>query len=1125
MSDQVFGGRRSYNRFVSNQTLEDYSLRYTPHGFRKRSSLTVTNAAVGSVSFLALESIGASIAIYYGFNHLLLAVLIGMPVMFLISAPIALYAVRCHTDIDLLTRGAGFGYLGSSITSLIYASFTFIFLAFESAIMAQLLLLTIDLPLSIGYLLSALVVIPLILNGFTFISAFQRYTQLPWAVLQGIAIYGVYEILRQGNLSLGDTFSGTSFNPLFLGYSLSVFFALTSQIGEQVDYLRFMPDSSRSHCMAMAGTVLAGPGWIVLGSLKIVIGGILGIDLIATGADYNTAVDPNRMYLMAFSMLKLDPAATMALTIIFVLLSQIKINITNGYAGSLAWSNFFARITHTHPGRVVWVFFNVIIAWLLMNCGIFEISTYVLNLYSIFSVSWCGSLAADLLISKPLGLSPKRIEFIRQRLYDINPVGFGSMSAGVVIGLFSFWGFLGQVFEAYSAVVALAVAFTMSPLLAWATHGKYFTVPQPKGPSERTVCAICGNEFDPEDMCLCPRYGKYICSLCCTLESGCRDACKPGASIHEQFRALLPQRIRSKVPPAALHFIGMMLVFSIVDFIVVLLGYTLNIREMPSSRMAFYACARVYVLIEIVACIFTMLFILVDNSRTLAQSEVLKQNDLLEHEIGERLKTEKLLEEARKKADASNLAKTRYLSGISHELRTPLNTIMGYTQILRRADDIPENHRRAMDIICRSGDYLGGLIEGLLDISKIEAGRIELHPAPFRVQLLVGELSSYFSSLAAEHGLWFRIEGAEKLPEMVKADEKRLRQILTNLLSNAVKYTRQGGITLEISYRFEVAVFKVRDTGIGIRQEEISKIFDPFSRLDEARRQASGTGLGLTISGLLTAIMGGDLSVKSECGKGTEFTLKLLLPKVYDQRIMLAATSDVVGYEAPGNRRFMIAVIDDNADHRGLIRDTLSPLGFTVLEADGCDSGLELARREHPDLFFVDVSMPVHSGWDFIGKLRDNGIGIPAVMLSAEASEGKAPPEMRGKYNGYIIKPFTQVQLYNCLTRLLPIKFIFRHSEAGSTAMQRPAPKNEPPKEDGLSNHHSARQNDPASVRKAVGSLMQALGTGYVKGCREGISKLEEMGLLSQRGAGECRKMLERYDFEALGKKIGGLGI
>ncbi len=1125
MSDQVFGPRRRYNRFVSNQTLEDHSLRYTPHGFRKRGALTVTNAAVGSVSFLALEAIGANIAIYYGFNHLLLAILIGMPLMFLISAPIAIYAVRCHTDIDLLTRGAGFGYLGSSITSLIYASFTFIFLAFEAAILAQLLKMALGIPLPAGYFLSAVVVIPLILNGFTFISAFQRYSQLPWALLQALTIYGVYEILRSGELSCEDAFNSSGFNPLFLGYALSIFLALTSQIGEQVDYLRFMPDRGRNGSLVLAGTVLAGPGWIVIGSLKILLGGILGIDLIVTGADYNTAIDPNSMYLKAFSVLGLGPAATMALTIAFVMLSQLKINITNGYAGSLAWSNFFSRVTHTHPGRVVWVFFNVIIAWLLMNCGIFEISTYVLNLYSIFSVSWCGALAADLLVSKPLGLSPRRIEFIRQRLYDINPVGFGAMSAGVVVGLCSFWGMLGIECEAYSAVLALLVSFTLSPLLSWATHGKYFIIEQPKGPAKRATCAICGNEFDPEDMCLCPRYGKYICSLCCTLESGCRDACRPGASIHQQFKALMPRFLRQRIPPAAFHFAGLMAVFSAVDFIVVLLGYTLNLRVFPSSGIGFDVFARIYVLIEIVACIFTMLFILVDDSRSLAQGEVIKQNDLLEHEIGERLKTEKLLEEARKKADASNLAKTRYLSGISHELRTPLNTIMGYTQILRRADDIPPSHRRAMDIICRSGDYLGSLIEGLLDISKIEAGRLELHPAPVRVQSLIGELSTYFSARAAEHGLLFSATGVEKLPRTVRTDEKRLRQILTNLLSNAVKYTREGSVTLEIGYRFEVAVFKVRDTGIGIKKEEIPKIFDPFSRLDEARRQAGGTGLGLTISGLLTSIMGGDLSVRSEYGKGTEFTLKLLLAKVDDPETPVARASEITGYTAEGGRKFTLLAIDDNSAHRRLLSDTLSPLGFEVLEADSCDSALEIARKRHLDLYFVDISMPVRSGWDFISTLRALGINDPAVMLSAEAAEGKAPPQLRGKYNGYIIKPFAQEQLYSCLHRLLPIEFT-RKRDQKPQSRALPAEEAKPSSaEEAAAPKPQAAGTVPLDGAEALASLLQAIETGYVKGCRSGISALEASGVLSLRQAQECRSMLDRYDFEGLDKKIGGIRI
>lgn len=1128
MSDPVFGARRKYNRFVSNDTLEDYSLRYTPQSFRTRSPFTVTNAAIGSVSFLALESIGANIAISYGFTHLLLAVLIGLPLMFLISAPIALYAVRCHTDIDLLTRGAGFGYLGSSITSLIYASFTFIFLAFEAAILAQMLLMAVGLPLPVGYFLSAVVVIPLILNGFTFISSFQRYTQLPWALLQILAICGVFMIMKDDRVRGEYVFNKTNFNPLFLGYSLSIFLSLTSQIGEQVDYLRFMPSKKRGKWMAFTGTMVAGPGWIILGSLKIIIGGILGINLIVTGADYNTAIDPNHMYLKAFSMLKLGSPATVGLTIIFVLLSQLKINITNGYAGSLAWSNFFARITHTHPGRVVWVFFNVIIAWLLMNCGIFEISAYVLNLYAIFSVSWCGALAADLLISKPLGLSPKRIEFIRQKLYDINPVGFGSMFAGVVFGLASFWGILGAACEAYSAVIALAISFFSSPLLAFLTHGRYFVIKQDPAPSKRTECAICGNEFDPEDMCMCPRYGKYICSLCCTLESGCRDLCRPGATIHQQLRALMPVFIKDHLPSSVLHFAGLMLVFSAVDFIVVLLGYTLNLRVFPNSGIGVDIFVRIYLLIEIVACIFTMLFILVDDSRSLAQSEVLKQNDLLEHEINERLKAEKLLDKAWKKADASNIAKTRYLSGISHELRTPLNTIMGYTQILRRADDIPANHRRAMDIICRSGDYLGSLIEGLLDISKIEAGKLELHPSQVRVRTLINELSEYFEAKAAEHGLSFHTYGADALPEAVNTDEKRLRQILTNLLTNAIKYTRAGEVVLDISYRFEVATFRVRDTGIGIKKEDLSKIFDPFSRLDEARRQASGTGLGLTISGLLASIMGGDLSVKSEYCKGSEFTLKLLLSRTDPPKIKVARPSDVTGYIAENGKKFTILTVDDNQAHRRLLCDTLSPLGFNMLEADGSESALAIAKEKHPDLYFVDISMPGHSGWEFISMLRQSGITAPAVMVSAEASEGKAPPEVRGKYNGYIIKPFNHSQLYSCIARLLQLNFTYKNVKGSGNNCS------------AFSEHSAgAKTNENCSAKKTVvsavdkdesikeilESLTGAIQTGYLKGCREGITLLKKHRVLNEQDAQQCLAMLNNFNFEALSKRLEGIRI
>ena len=202
MVQPVIKARRVYSRYVANQTLEDFSLRYTAENARKRSPLTVSNAALGSISFLALEVIGANIAIFYGFNHLFFALLVALPLIFLVSKPIAFYAAKYNVDIDLLTRGSGFGYLGSSVTSLVYASFTFIFLAFESTILSNMLQIAFNLPLWIGYLVTSLVIIPLILNGFSFISKFQRYTQPIWAILQILSIAGVLLLSKDSHLSL-----------------------------------------------------------------------------------------------------------------------------------------------------------------------------------------------------------------------------------------------------------------------------------------------------------------------------------------------------------------------------------------------------------------------------------------------------------------------------------------------------------------------------------------------------------------------------------------------------------------------------------------------------------------------------------------------------------------------------------------------------------------------------------------------------------------------------------------------------------------------------------------------------------------------------------------------------------
>lgn len=217
---------------------------------------------------------------------------------------------------------------------------------------------------------------------------------------------------------------------------------------------------------------------------------------------------------------------------LFVIISQVKINVTNAYGGSLAWSNFFSRLTHSHPGRVVWLVFNVVIALLLMELGVFETLQAVLGLYSNIAIAWIGALVADLIINKPLKLSPSYIEFKRAYLYNINPVGFGSMVIASVISILAFVGVFGIYAQAYSSFLALGVAFMASPLIAWLTQGKYYIArenPLRTGVYDNSMliqCSVCEQHYEPADIAYCPVYDGYICSLCCTLEAHCHDSCK-----------------------------------------------------------------------------------------------------------------------------------------------------------------------------------------------------------------------------------------------------------------------------------------------------------------------------------------------------------------------------------------------------------------------------------------------------------------------------------------------------------------------------------------------------------------------------------------------------------------------
>ncbi|MDK3159754.1 hypothetical protein QPK87_24805 [Kamptonema cortianum] len=346
IASKVVKARRDYNTWVATETLEDYALRFTPKSFRKWSELLVANTAIGGISFLALEAIGGSLAISYGFANSFWAIVIVSIIIFLAGLPICYYASEYNIDMDLLTRGAGFGYLGSTITSLIYASFTFIFFALEAAIMAQALELYFHLPLWLGYIICSLIIIPLVFFGVTLINQLQFWTQPIWLILM-ISPYVFIlckdpQALHQWVNFAGESPSGASFNPLLFGSAATVSFSLIAQIGEQVDYLRFLPDRQpENRRQWWIAAIAAGPGWIVLGAAKQLGGAFLAALAVSQGVSFAKAHEPIQMYLVGFEAIFHNPEVVLGVATFFVIVSQIKINVTNAYAGSLAWSNFF----------------------------------------------------------------------------------------------------------------------------------------------------------------------------------------------------------------------------------------------------------------------------------------------------------------------------------------------------------------------------------------------------------------------------------------------------------------------------------------------------------------------------------------------------------------------------------------------------------------------------------------------------------------------------------------------------------------------------------------------------------------------------------------------------------------
>jgi signal transduction histidine kinase/CheY-like chemotaxis protein/purine-cytosine permease-like protein len=1036
-TQRIFRIRRDYNSWVANETLEDYALRYTPRHFRKWSEFRVANTAFGATSFLALEAIGAAIAISHGFSNALWAILVVGIVTFLTGLPISVYAARHGLDMDLLTRGAGFGYLGSTLTSLVYASFTFIFFALEAAILALAMRMFTEWPLWVCYLIASLVVIPLVMHGITLISRLQLWTQPLWIVLCVLpyAAIALQDPAKFGEFTqLAGRESGSAdFDLLMFGAAATVAFSLVVQIGEQVDYLRFLPEkTSANRWRWWTAVLVAGPGWIVPGMLKMLGGAFLAFLVLQQQQPAEQALDPTHMYLAGFGYVFDDPRWVLAATVLFVLVSQLKINLTNAYAGSLAWSNFFARLTHSHPGRVVWLVFNVLIAVTLMTLGVFEALERVLGLYSNVAIAWVGALVADLVINKPLGWSPKGIEFRRAYLYDINPVGMGSMLFAAALAITAYTGAFGPGAQAFAPFIALATSLAVSPLLAWWTQGRWYQARSAAHgwlPGKTMRCTVCDNRFESDDMAHCPAYDASICSLCCTLESRCHDRCKPEARAADQvrvaLRALLPARLARAVNFRVAHYLVVLV--SLIALLAVILGVlyeqqaALHEGALQALRGPF---VQAFALLSLAAAVGAWWIVLGTESRRLAEEESNRHNHLLTQEIEAHRRTDAELQRAKDVAEAANQAKTRYVTGMTHELRTPLNSILGYTQILLKDEQVSGDRRSAVTAIRRGGEHLHGLVDGLLDLARIEAGKLRLDVAPMSMRDLIDDIVDMVAPQAAAKALAFEVRHEGRMPAYVKADARRLRQILINLLGNAVRFTERGRITLLLDHSREVARFCVIDTGIGIAPQDLERIFLPFERGAAGRRAGEpGTGLGLTITHLLTQLMGGELSVHSEPGVGSTFTVRLYLSETAKPASERAVPPrPVTGYV--GRRRTLL-VVDDQPTQRQMLAGMLIPLGFRVREAASGSECLESVVEQQPDAVLLDISMDDMDGWDTARRLRACGLrDVPILMVSANAFENQPAKLAAAGCQAFIDKPVIESELLAALAHQLQLEWV-----------------------------------------------------------------------------------------------------
>ncbi|AFZ24832.1 PAS domain S-box [Cylindrospermum stagnale PCC 7417] len=392
------------------------------------------------------------------------------------------------------------------------------------------------------------------------------------------------------------------------------------------------------------------------------------------------------------------------------------------------------------------------------------------------------------------------------------------------------------------------------------------------------------------------------------------------------------------------------------------------------------------------------------------------------------------LAKAKEIAEAANYAKSEFLANMSHELRTPLNGILGYAQVLQRSKNLHEEERSRIEVIYQCGSHLLTLINDILDLSKIEAQKVELMVTDFHFPAFLQGVAEMCRIRAELKKIQFDHQLASELPIGICADEKRLRQVLINLLSNAIKFTDAGGVNFTISYAAEGKIrFEVRDTGMGIPQDKLQAIFLPFEQVGDSRRQTEGTGLGLAISQRIVELMGSTIQVQSELGVGSIFWFDVNLPPA-DEWVKTSQADDYGQIIGIKDRRPKILVIDDKWANRSVITNLLSPIGFDVAEANDGQEGWQKLAEIQPDLVITDILMPKIDGFALIKRIRSSEAfkNIAIIVSSASVFETDQHRSLEVGGDDFLSKPVEAIVLFQKLRKLLQLEWLYEEKNTVS---------------------------------------------------------------------------------------------